>query len=86
MSTIRCHYDGKFIVPDEPVDLPVNTPLLIRVDPGVVFVEPKSGNGTVGELRESGLVGAWKHRTDITDSLEYARELRRRAEGREEAP
>jgi hypothetical protein len=24
---IRAHYDGKVIVPDEPVDLPVNEPL-----------------------------------------------------------
>ena len=33
---------------------------------------------TAGELAESELVGLWKDRTDITDSLEFARELRRR--------
>jgi hypothetical protein len=26
-KTIRAHFDGKVIVPDEPVDLPVNQPL-----------------------------------------------------------
>ena len=25
--TIRAHFDGKVIVPDEPVDLPINEPL-----------------------------------------------------------
>lgn len=29
--TIRAHYDGKTLVPDEPVDLPVNCPLQIEV-------------------------------------------------------
>ena len=29
--TIRAHYDGKAIVPDEPVDLPVDQPLEIEL-------------------------------------------------------
>jgi hypothetical protein len=78
MSAIRCHYDGKFIVPDEPVDLPVNKPLILRVESGVAFVEPASGKtGTVGDLLRS--AGIWKHHTDITDSTEYVRQLRERA-------
>ena len=31
--TIRAHFDGKVIVPDEPVELPAGTPLTIRVEP-----------------------------------------------------
>lgn len=31
---IRAHFDGKVIVPDEPVDLPVNTPLRIPLQEG----------------------------------------------------
>ena len=36
---IRAHFDGKTIVPDEPVDLPVNTPVnamltIVEVEPG----------------------------------------------------
>src|SRR4051812_41421151 len=31
--TIRAHFDGKVIVPDEPVSLPAGTPLTIRVEP-----------------------------------------------------
>lgn len=33
-------------------------------------------------LLESGLVGLWKDRTDIGDTLEYARKLRKRANKR----
>ena len=28
---IRAHFDGKAIVPDEPVDLPVNHPLQVQL-------------------------------------------------------
>jgi hypothetical protein len=31
-TIIRAHFDGKFLVPDEPVDLPFNCPLTIRVE------------------------------------------------------
>ena len=30
--TIRAHFDGKFIVPDEAVTLPRDTPLTVRVE------------------------------------------------------
>jgi hypothetical protein len=30
---IHGHYDGKYIVPDEPVSLPINKPLVFRVQP-----------------------------------------------------
>ena len=32
ITTIRAHFDGKFIVPDEPVNLPFNRPLTVRVE------------------------------------------------------
>jgi hypothetical protein len=31
--TIRAHYDGKVIVPDEPVDLPISEPLEVELRP-----------------------------------------------------
>lgn len=37
---------------------------------------------TAKALLESGLVGIWKDRTDITDSVAYARKLRRQANKR----
>jgi hypothetical protein len=38
---------------------------------------------TAASLLESGLVGLWEDRTDIGDSTEFARKLRRQAERRE---
>lgn len=32
-TVIRAHFDGKSIVPDEPVDLPVNQPLEVEFRP-----------------------------------------------------
>jgi hypothetical protein len=31
MTAIKAHFDGKVLVPDEPVDLPVNQPLEVYV-------------------------------------------------------
>ena len=63
------------------VNVPANLP------PGPVEVEiraeaPAVQGVTLGELLNSGLVGLWKDREDITDSVEFARELRKRASRR----
>jgi len=31
-QTISAHFDGKVLIPDEPVQLPVGTPLVLRVE------------------------------------------------------
>jgi hypothetical protein len=33
MTTIRAHFDGRVLVPDEPVNLPKNAPLEVDVRP-----------------------------------------------------
>ena len=48
--TIRAHFDGKTLVPDEPVNLPVNCPLQIEVAP----VAP----ATVGQRPQKNLAAA----------------------------
>ena len=37
---------------------------------------------TVGRLRQSGLIGLWQDRNDISDSSAYARQLREQAQQR----
>lgn len=37
---------------------------------------------TLGDLLNSGVVGLWKDRTDIGDSVEYARKLRKAVQRR----
>ncbi len=32
MTTIKAHFDGKTFVPDEPVDMPVNTQVTLLVE------------------------------------------------------
>jgi flagellar hook-basal body complex protein FliE len=32
MTTIKAHFDGKTIVPDEPADLPIGQPLTVHVE------------------------------------------------------
>ena len=44
--------------------------------------KPTTGKDLVAALRASGVIGRWKDRTDIGDSTEFARRLRRRAEER----
>ena len=38
MIVLRAHYDGKVLVPDEPLDLPVNQSVRIEVEP----IEPSN--------------------------------------------
>ena len=40
-------------------------------------------NSTAEQLLNSKLVGLWKHRTDIGDSVKFARTLRKKASRRE---
>ena len=44
--------------------------------------KPKTGQELYRALVENGFIGAWKDRTDIGDSVEYARLLRKRANER----
>lgn len=78
MVAIRGHFDGKVIVPDEPVQLPQNEPLLVRVDRMSERPLP-----TASELLSSGAVGLWRDRTDIEDTPGFARQLREQAQNRQ---
>ena len=77
-QTIKAHFDGKAFIPDEPVDVPVNEPLTLKVE----STSPPAPSGTAADLLNSGLVGMWKDREDIGDSLEFARKLRKEGETR----
>jgi hypothetical protein len=54
-----------------------------RADPSVELPRKlRTGKELVEELRASGLIGIWKDRTDIGDSVEFARLIRERAQKR----
>jgi hypothetical protein len=44
--------------------------------------KPKTGQELYRALVDNGFIGGWKDRTDIGDSVEYARLLRKRASER----
>jgi hypothetical protein len=50
--------------------------------PSSVEDKPKTGRELYEALVANGFIGAWKDRTDIGDSVEYARSLRKRASER----
>ena len=46
--TARCHFDGKSLVPDEPIDLPQDEQLVVRIEiasPVPVVVDETETNG-----------------------------------------
>ena len=87
MKTITC----KVVIP---IDRQLKITIPEDVPPGpaevVVVIVPEAivpeavaeKRGTAGDLLRSPLFGLWKDRTDIGDSVEYARKLRAKAEQR----
>jgi hypothetical protein len=77
---------SKVVIPEDhqlrlsvPEDVPPGPAEIVLV----IVPEPTPGKGlTAAELLRSPLFGIWKDRTDMTDSVEYARKLRARAEQR----
>jgi hypothetical protein len=82
MKTITC----KVVIPTDR-QLLITVPEDVPLGPAevVVVIVPEAvakQGGTAGDLLRSPLFGLWKDRTDIGDSVEYARKLRAKAEHR----
>jgi hypothetical protein len=45
MTTVNAHFDGKVIVPDEPLSLPPNQALIVSIEP--VAEKPEAAGGSV---------------------------------------
>lgn len=43
MVAIKGHFDGKVIIPEEPVDLPRNQTLILHIEPEVACAQPEGG-------------------------------------------
>ena len=67
------------VMPDH--TLMVHVPDDFPTGPVSVTITPKTARkrSTAQDLLNSDIVGMWADRTDITDSTEFARELRRKA-------
>jgi hypothetical protein len=82
MKTIAC----KVVIPiDRQLRFPVPEDVPLGPAEVVVVIVPEAvaeKGGTAGDLLRSPLFGLWKNRTDIGDSVDYARKLRAKAERR----
>ena len=81
MITIRGHFDGRVIVPDEPVALTAGEEVVVRIESA-----RSTASGVTGaELAR--LVAAaqplWGDRDDMSDPAAHVNDLRRRIERRE---
>jgi hypothetical protein len=77
--TIKARYDGKVLVPDEPLDLAKDQEVLIEVQ----ALAPQEKHGTAGEFARSEIIGMWADREEMRDSVAWVNEQRRRMERRE---
>lgn len=74
--TIRGHFDGRAIVPDEPLDLPADQQVEIEVR-----LVPKPRSRRRGGRRRPSITslpffGMWADRVDMRDSAEWVRKER----------
>jgi hypothetical protein len=69
-TTIKCHFDGRTLVPDQPVDLPVGVPLEVEIRP--------AGRSA---FRAAAAADTWDD-PDDPDAIEFARRLLLEAERR----
>lgn len=72
--------NGELLIKDLPVVAGQQVEVLLLLTP--TASKPKQPRMTAKALLNSGLVGLWGDRTDITDSAVYARQLREQAQRR----
>ncbi len=75
--------DGKVLITGLPYKKGQFVEVILVPQPLKTVLRPRL---TVRQLRESGLIGLWKDRNDIGDSVAYARQLREQAQRRGETP
>ncbi|MBM3242117.1 hypothetical protein FJZ31_38085 [Candidatus Poribacteria bacterium] len=73
--------DGEILVTELPCKKGQSVEMILLIEPSVT---PKRPHLTADRLLHSGLIGIWKDRKDIGDSVTYARQLREQAQRRRE--
>lgn len=70
---------GELTIRNLPVEAGQQVEVLLLLAPSETSPQPRM---TARQLLQSGLIGLWKDRQDITDSASYARQLREEAQRR----
>lgn len=71
--------DGELLLTELPCKKGQRVEVIVLAEPPV---SPQLPRLTAKQLLESGVVGLWQDREDITDSASYARQLREEAQRR----
>jgi hypothetical protein len=69
MTTANAHFDGKVIVPDEPLDLPPNQPLIVSIEP--VDVKHEAAGGSVQSWLAANAIESDSLPADLADRHDY---------------
>lgn len=72
--------DGELLLTELPCKKGQRVEVIVLAEPPASLQPPRL---TAKRLLESGLVGLWQDREDITDSAAYARQLREEAQRRQ---
>jgi hypothetical protein len=84
MEAVRVHKvvekDGEILLTGLPCKKGQQVEMIVLIEPAAMPERPRL---TARQLLQSGLIGLWKDREDITDSAAYARQLRERAQRRQ---
>ena len=67
--TVNAHFDGKFIVPDEPLNLPPNQALIVSIEP--VAEKPETVEGSVLSWLAANAVESDALPTDLADRHDH---------------
>lgn len=85
MEAIRIHKvverDGEILVTELPCKKGQYVEMILLIESSAI---PRRPHLTADRLLHSGLIGIWKDRKDIEDSVTYARQLREQAQRRRE--
>jgi hypothetical protein len=73
--------DGELLLTGLPYRKGQRLELTLHITP-VTRGKVRRAHSTARQLLDSGLIGLWKERTDIGDSVTFARQLRERAQRR----
>ena len=77
-TSLTATFDGKVLIPAGPVDLPQGAVLRLHVE------LPQQPTAPAGPLSAIPAFGLWADRTDLGDTIEFSRHLRRAVETRED--
>lgn len=83
---IRAHYDGKTLVPNEPLEVPQNEELEIDIRLPSVHIGRHSPRRSRRHVTSMPFFGMWADREDMKDSISWVRKERERWKERLNSP